>query len=162
MELSPPTADVLLLLQRQNETLDRAVSALTGNISESLKTINFLQHENTRLNEAIRVHDVRAVCGESDRPTSDPQRVHQHPECDTPPTIPLLQRISNHPSLADRISPVTFPSISGTPVIVETSRKFSPTVHPPPPQLLPTVGSQKRAQEWGLDFRGEGVRKERE
>ena len=46
MDTLSPAVDALLHLQWQNENLFQAIGALSGNISESLKTIAILQQEN--------------------------------------------------------------------------------------------------------------------
>ena len=63
MDAPPSTADLLLLLQRQNDNLYGTFNALAGNISESFKTIGLLQQENTRLNKIVRSHETRTLSG---------------------------------------------------------------------------------------------------
>jgi len=144
MEAPPSTADILLLLQRQNDNMYHTVNALTGNISESLKTINLLQQENTR------------------------PRLQDYP----PQMVPLIDRIGERAPTEDHAVPVTFPSISSVPIIREHPEHIplvervtgwhnlmAPPDVPPPPHQPPTVELRSHTLIGGPDFQGEGVRR---
>ena len=162
METPPPPPDILFLLQRQNDNLFNALNALTGNISESFRTISLLQQENTRLNEVARVRET-GDAGETNNRTTGAAHGHQHLEDREvlPPQIPLIDRIGGRAQVDGRVPPITFPTISSTPIIREDSMEILLTKgtprrsDPPPTHRPPRDHSQAR----GSNFQGEGARR---
>ena len=162
MEPPPPPPDILFLLQRQNDNLFNTLNALTGNISESFRTINLLQQENTRLNEVFRTRETRDTSGTDNRTTGV---THEHPHLedreDPPLQIPLIDRIGGRAQVDDRVPPITFPTISSTPIIREDSMEIPLTKAtprrsgPPPPHQPP----REHGQAGGSNFQGEGARR---
>ena len=150
--------DILLLLQRQTESLNHAISALSGNASESWKTITFLQQENARLTESICTRETRAPQNnDNPRDTAPTQRDSPQRESSTTPTIPLIHRIGSRAPFIERPSPIEFPSISDVPIIREPS---TPVLDPPPPHLPPDSRFRQRTGGRGPFFEGEGVKHE--
>ena len=164
-----PAPELLSLLQQQNNNLFNALNALTGNISESFRTINLLQQENTRLNEATRAREAGNNDEANNRivnsPYEDPRPGGQE---DLQPRTRLIDRIGERVQVEDRTPIITFPTISGTPVIREdrsptllidrAPKESSSTIiasNPPPPHQPPSG----RNHDQGPAFRGEGARR---
>jgi hypothetical protein len=156
-------------MQEQNNNLYSTLNALTGNISESFKTINLLQQENTRLNEAARTHEAHVTNRWNDLAQPDAGSDYPQLGCqETPlPVIPLIDRIGDRIPIEEETR-ITFPSISNIPIIREGPvnpplvRRISDQrvlvtapYDPLPPQRPPTTHAQDRRH----GFQGEGVRR---
>ena len=162
-------SDILLLLQRQNDNLSNTLNALTGNISESFRTINLLQQENTRLNEVVRARETGTYGDMSDRAMGTPgEQTHLGGREILPPQLPLIDRIGGRVQVDGCTSPITFPTISSIPVIREDLRMNHLTdgapersgpanmaSDPPPPHQPPVEYNQAS----GPAFQGEGARR---
>lgn len=141
MDNRPPTPDILLTLQRQNENLRHAIDALTENASESRRMIEALTHENDRLASTtprtpllLRIGD-RTPHNERRPPITFP----------TISNVPVIHEPTAKIPLMERILPLQ-------PLLQQ--------MDPPPPQLPPRVGPVRRTRGGDPTSRGEGLRAE--